>query len=105
MNEVITVKENPRIPTRYLPIKDSNCHNLKSVSVDIPLNVLTVVTGVAGSGKSSLIRDVFAKEYAEDVLQQLVKSVKEIAIKKKYFLFNLMIKILWKYSICQQKKL
>ena len=40
-------------------------HNLKHVSVDIPLEVLTVVTGVAGSGKSSLIRDVFAKQYAD----------------------------------------
>ena len=43
-------------------------HNLKHVSVDIPLNVLTVVTGVAGSGKSSLIRDVFAKQYADRVV-------------------------------------
>ena len=43
-------------------------NNLKNVSVDIPLNVLTVVTGVAGSGKSSLIRDVFAKQYADRVV-------------------------------------
>ena len=68
MKEIIPLKDHPRIPTRYLSIKDSNCHNLKNVSVDIPLNVLTVVTGVAGSGKSTLIRDVFAKEYAEDVI-------------------------------------
>ena len=43
-------------------------HNLKHVSVDISLEVLTVVTGVAGSGKSSLIRDVFAKQYADRVV-------------------------------------
>ena len=43
-------------------------NNLKNVSVDIPLNVLTVVTGVAGSGKSSLIRDVFAKQYDDRVI-------------------------------------
>ena len=68
MKEIIPVKDNPRIPVKYLPVHDANCHNLKNVSVDIPLNVLTVVTGVAGSGKSTLIRDVFAKEYAEDVV-------------------------------------
>ena len=64
----IKVKENPRIPTGFLPIRNANVHNLKNVDVDIPLGVLTVVTGVAGSGKSSLIRDVFAKLYEDKVL-------------------------------------
>lgn len=68
MKEILPIKDNPRIPKKYLPIKNANRHNLKNVSVDIPLNVLTVVTGVAGSGKSTLIRDVFAKEYSEDVV-------------------------------------
>ena len=68
MKEIVPVKDKPRIPVKYLPVRNANCHNLKNVSVDIPLNVLTVVTGVAGSGKSTLIRDVFAKEYAEDVI-------------------------------------
>lgn len=43
-------------------------HNLKNVDVDIPLGVLTVITGVAGSRKSSLIRDVFAKQYEDKVI-------------------------------------
>lgn len=68
MKEIVPVKDKPRIPVKYLPVRNANCHNLKNVSVDIPLNVLTVVTGVAGSGKSTLIRDVFAKEYVEDVI-------------------------------------
>lgn len=68
LREQTLVKENPRIPKEFLPIVDANIHNLKHVSVDIPLHVLTVVTGVAGSGKSSLIRDVFAKTYEDKVV-------------------------------------
>ena len=64
----IKVKENPRVPVGFLPVRNANVHNLKNVDVDIPLGVLTVVTGVAGSGKSSLIRDVFAKQYEDKVL-------------------------------------
>lgn len=64
----IRVKDNPRIPNGFLPIRNANVHNLKNVDVDIPLGVLTVITGVAGSGKSSLIRDVFAKQYEDKVI-------------------------------------
>lgn len=62
------VKENPRIPTQFLPIRNACLHNLKNVCVDIPLHILTAVTGVAGSGKSTLIRDVFAKQYEDRVV-------------------------------------
>lgn len=45
----------PRTPTDFLHITGADTHNLHNVSADIPLGVLTAVTGVAGSGKSSLI--------------------------------------------------
>ena len=68
LKQIILLKEEPRIPKAFLPVQNATVHNLKNVSVDIPLEVLTVVTGVAGSGKSSLIRDVFAKQYADRVV-------------------------------------
>ncbi len=50
-----TLKPSVRKPTGVLKVRGASTHNLKGVDVDIPLGVLVVVTGVAGSGKSSLI--------------------------------------------------
>ena len=68
MKHTVPLKEDLRTPKGFLPVRNACVHNLKNVSVDIPLDVLTVVTGVAGSGKSSLIRDVFAKQYDDRVV-------------------------------------
>ena len=50
------LKETVRTPAGALEIRNATRHNLRDVDVDIPLGVLVVITGVAGSGKSSLIR-------------------------------------------------
>jgi excinuclease UvrABC ATPase subunit len=50
------LKQTVRAPTGTLEIRGATAHNLRDVDVDIPLGVLVVVTGVAGSGKSSLVR-------------------------------------------------
>ncbi|ADZ85006.1 excinuclease ABC subunit UvrA [Cellulosilyticum sp. ST5] len=68
MREQIPLKEKVRLPKAFLPVQKAKLHNLKNISVDIPLNILTVVTGVAGSGKSTLIRDVFAETYSDRVI-------------------------------------
>lgn len=58
-------KLNPRVATHFLPIKNARLHNLKNISVNIPVKVITVVTGVAGSGKSSLINQVLPLQHPE----------------------------------------
>ncbi len=55
------LKREPRVPRGSIPIRNARLHNLKDVSVDVPLGVLVAVSGVAGSGKSSLIHGCLPK--------------------------------------------
>ena len=63
----IEIPKNRRKPDgRYLEIVDASEHNLKNVNVKIPLGIMTVVTGVSGSGKSSLINDILARKLSQE---------------------------------------
>jgi excinuclease UvrABC ATPase subunit len=57
-----TLKRSVRSSSGALEIRGASAHNLQDVDLDIPLGVLCVVTGVAGSGKSSLIQGAFAHQ-------------------------------------------
>ena len=63
----IPVPEVRKEPTGFLHIKGAAENNLKHIDVDIPLGVMTCVTGVSGSGKSSLINEILYKRLARDL--------------------------------------
>ena len=63
----IPVPKERRKPTGFLKIKGAAENNLKNVDVDIPLGVMTCITGVSGSGKSSLINEILYKRLARDL--------------------------------------
>lgn len=68
LRETIPANPAPRPWTESYPIEHAKLHNLKDVTVEIPKGVLTAVSGMAGSGKSSLIRHEFAQQYPEAIV-------------------------------------
>jgi excinuclease UvrABC ATPase subunit len=64
----VSIKDEFRKAKGKLPIKHARVNNLQDVSVDIPVGVLTVITGVAGSGKSSLIHEAFLRQHPDAVV-------------------------------------
>lgn len=68
MKQTMPLKESFRVAKGKLAITNARVNNLQNVSVDIPTGVLTVVTGVAGSGKSSLIHQVFLRQHPDAVV-------------------------------------
>ncbi|WZY35642.1 excinuclease ABC subunit UvrA [Bacillus sp. FSL W8-1122] len=68
MKRPLELKHDTRQPSGKLSIKNATLHNLQDVNVTIPTGVLTVVTGVAGSGKSTLINDVFLSQNPDAIV-------------------------------------
>ena len=68
LNEKIVLNDNPKVSNEFFEIKNAKSHNLKNVSVKIPKGVLVAVTGVAGSGKSSLICEEFVNKYSDSIV-------------------------------------
>ena len=63
----IPVPESRQKPTGYLPVNGAEENNLKKIDVKIPLGIMTCVTGVSGSGKSSLVNEILYKHLARDL--------------------------------------
>lgn len=73
--EKIEVPQQRRKWNNYIEVKGARKNNLKNIDVKFPLNVMTVVSGVSGSGKSSLVRDVFYQ-----TLKRYYDNVKELPL-------------------------
>jgi excinuclease UvrABC ATPase subunit len=68
LDRALPLKASFREPAGWMPIRGARANNLRGIDVDIPTGVLTVITGVAGSGKSSLIEGVFLPEHPEAIV-------------------------------------
>ncbi len=70
----LPMKEKLRTPTGWFKLEHAKFHNLKDITVDLPLGVMTVIAGVAGSGKSSLMEE-FMNRYPGEVISIRQKDI------------------------------
>lgn len=68
LKDQLPIKTNVRTATGKLAVIDAHVNNLQHINVDIPTGIFTVVTGVAGSGKSSLINQVFLRQHPDAIV-------------------------------------
>lgn len=68
INRKIAFNQSPLMWSEGYEVRNAHCHNLKHVNVTIPKGILTAVTGVAGSGKSSLMRYAFKESYPDTII-------------------------------------
>src|SRR5690606_22172843 len=68
IKQSMPIKSSFRSPKGKLTISNARANNLQNVTVDIPTGVLTIITGVAGSGKSSLIHQTFLRQHPDAVV-------------------------------------
>jgi Excinuclease ATPase subunit len=67
LTHALPLNGTPRQPGKFISSRQSSLHNLKNVRLTVPVGLFTVITGVAGSGKSTLVEQVFAKQFPEAV--------------------------------------
>ncbi|MFC6175761.1 ATP-binding cassette domain-containing protein [Companilactobacillus huachuanensis] len=68
LNHKLPLKVNPRVAKSFVSSSKSSLHNLKNIQLKVPEGLFSVITGVAGSGKSTLVEQVFAQENPDAVV-------------------------------------